>query len=236
MPFQIAQYSALTLPWACFLNLGQQVPGAVDQASLTGSRTATLHRPGQAGPAVGDDQERGAEAPLPSRAGTRPTRRWTLSSRAPGPGGEAFPRCRCPRPPGPVRPWSRHASGSGCRRGTGTRARSPSGQRFRTRRTRTWVASQIRLTVDRETRASGPRASARAASPVADRQAPDEARDDQGLQRVGLAHPRPEEAGGEGLLRAPELRPLQGDRSGGGPHGDWGGAIAGMPRARAPAR
>ena len=59
---------------------------------------------------------------------------------------------------------------------------------------------------------------------VADGQAADEAGDDQGLQGVGPAHPHPQQPGGEGLVRAPQLRALDGDGPGCGL--DRGRAVA----------
>jgi hypothetical protein len=48
---------------------------------------------------------------------------------------------------------------------------------------------------------------------VTNRQAPDEAGDDEGLQGVGPGNAHPEESGDEGLVGAPELRALEGDRA-----------------------
>jgi len=61
---------------------------------------------------------------------------------------------------------------------------------------------------------------------VAYRQAPDEAGDDQGLQCVGAAHPDAEESGREGLVGAPQLGALEGDRAGRGLDGRRAVAVA----------
>jgi hypothetical protein len=51
---------------------------------------------------------------------------------------------------------------------------------------------------------------------VPDRQAPHEPGDDQALQRVGAGHADAEQPGGERLVRAAQLRPVDGHRAGGG--------------------
>jgi hypothetical protein len=51
---------------------------------------------------------------------------------------------------------------------------------------------------------------------VTHRQAPDEPGDDQALQCVGATHPDAEQPGGERLVGASQLGPVDGDRPGGG--------------------
>ena len=76
------------------------------------------------------------------------------------------------------------------------------------------IASQIRLTVDFDSVASRAEGLGQGGLDVSHRQAPDEAGDDEGLQGVGAAHAHAQQPGGEGLVGAPQLGALDGDRAG----------------------
>src|SRR5713226_7515044 len=70
-------------------------------------------------------------------------------------------------------------------------------------------------TVDLEIAAWSPSASARVASTSRTDRPPDEGRNDQGFEGIGLGHVAAEQAGRERLGGAAQLRPGQGNRPGG---------------------
>ena len=88
------------------------------------------------------------------------------------------------------------------------------------------IAWQTRLTVDFETVASGPERLGEGRLDVAHRQPPHEAGDDERLEGVGACHALAEQARGELLGRAPQLRALEGHRAGGRLHRQVAVAVA----------
>ena len=123
-----------------------------------------------------------------------------------------------------ARPASRYASGSGWRPGTDWSSSKSSSRRSRHRSNSVLIAAQTRATVDLESAASLPNASANVASTSRTDSPRTNPAITRGLQRVRLGHPRAEQPGDERVDGAAQLGPLDDDRPRGGL--DRGRAIA----------